>query len=243
VREALIDASLARRFFPSGDPIGSTIPFNSQVSLTIVGVVEQARLYDIHQDGRPQLYVRAEDSLTRPLFYTLRTARDPQTLLPEVRASVRKVDARVAVGEARTMNEIVGNALRQQRTSATLISAFALGALLLATMGLFGVVAGSVTRRRHELAVRLAVGADHQQVLRLVLGEAAVLVAISVLIGVLGSYAAGQLIRGVLVGISPSDPLTLFAVGIGLTVITLVTCYVPARQVLKIDPAQLFREE
>jgi putative ABC transport system permease protein len=110
-------------------------------------------------------------------------------------------------------------------------------------MGLFGVVAGSVTRRRHELAVRLAVGADHQQVLRLVLGEAAVLVAIGVLIGVPGSYAAGQLIRGVLVGISASDPLTLFAVGIGLTVITLVTCYVPARQVLKIDPAQLFREE
>jgi putative ABC transport system permease protein len=240
-REVVIDATLARRFFPGANPLGAKIPFGPDVSATIVGVVDQARLYDIHQDGRPQIYARAEG--VRPLFYTLRTARDPKGLLPEIRAAVRKVDSRVAVGEARTMNEIIGNALRQQRTSAALISAFAFGALLLAAMGLFGVVAGSVARRRHELAVRLAVGADYQQVLRLVLGEAAVLVAIGVLIGVPGCYAAGQLIRGVLVGISPSDPLTLFAVGIGLTGITLVTCYVPARQVLKIDPAQLFREE
>lgn len=242
LNEALIDATFARRFFPNGNPIGVKIPFGRDRLLTIIGVVEQARLYDVHQDGRAQVYVRAELGY-RPLYYTIRTTRDPRSLLPEVRSAVGSVDSRVAVGEARTMEEIVGNALRQQRTSATLISAFALGALLLAAMGLFGVVAGAVTKRRHELAVRLAVGADQQSVLRLVLGEAVLLVGMGVLIALPGIYVAGRMIRGVLVGVSPSDPLTLLSVILGLTLVTLSTCYLPARRVLKIDPAQLFREE
>jgi putative ABC transport system permease protein len=141
------------------------------------------------------------------------------------------------------MEEIVASAVRQQRTSATLISAFALGALLLAAMGLFGVVAGSVTRRRHELAVRLAIGADHRSVLRLVLLEAVQLVGMGVLIALPGVYVAGQVLRGALVGASSSDALTLVSVILGLTFVTLSTCYVPARRVLKIDPAQLFRSE
>jgi putative ABC transport system permease protein len=123
------------------------------------------------------------------------------------------------------------------------IAAFALGALLLASMGLVGVVSSSVTRRRHEMAVRLALGADHGLVLRLVLGEAALLVVIGVLIGVPGIYAAGRLIRGVLVGISPSDPLTLAAVATGLGLVTMAACYVPARRVLGIDPAHALRQQ
>ncbi len=108
-------------------------------------------------------------------------------------------------------------------------------------MGLFGVVSGSVTRRRHELAMRLVLGADYGRVLRLVLGEGALLVGLGVLIGVPGVYAAGGLIRGVLVGVSPSDPLTLTAVAIGLALVALAACYVPARRVLDIDPARSLR--
>jgi ABC-type antimicrobial peptide transport system permease subunit len=143
----------------------------------------------------------------------------------------------------RTMHEIAGDAVRQQRISTVLIAGFALGALLLAAMGLFGVIAGSVTRRRHELAVRLALGADHAQVLRMVIGEGARLVALGVLIGVPGIYVAGQFIRGILVGISPVDPLTLSAVAGGLGIVTLVACYLPARRVLAIEPARSLRQE
>jgi putative ABC transport system permease protein len=243
INEALIDAPFARRFFPGGNPVGAKIPYVPDRPLTIIGVVEQARLYDVHQDGRPQIYVRAEDWAYRPLYYTIRSTRDPRSLLPEVRSAVRNVDPRAAVGDARTMEEIVGNALRQQRTSATLISAFAFGALLLAAMGLFGVVAGSVTKRRHELAVRLAIGADQRSLLRFVLLEAVLLVGMGVLIALPGIYVAGRMIRGVLVGVSPSDPFTLLSVILGFTLVTLSTCYVPARRVLKIDPAQLFRNE
>jgi putative ABC transport system permease protein len=100
-----------------------------------------------------------------------------------------------------------------------------------------------VTRRRHEMAVRLALGADHGRVLRLVLGEGALLAGIGVLIGIPGIYAASRLVRGVLVGISPTDPLTLAAVVAGLGLVTMAACYVPARRVLGIEPAQSLRQE
>jgi putative ABC transport system permease protein len=242
VREALIDRNLARQFFPAGSPLGAKVPFNNQ-SLTVVGVVDQARLYDVHQDGRPQLFVRAEDWGYRTLNFVVRTARDPIALVPEVRAAVRRIDPRLAVADVRTMDAVVGDALRRQRISAVLISGFAGGALLLASMGLFGVISGSVTRRRHELAVRLAVGADHGRLLWLVLGEGATLVVTGILIGAPVIYVAGRLIRSVLVGVSPFDPATLLAVAAGLGLVTMVACYLPARRVLQIDPAQSLRQE
>ena len=242
VREAVIDKTLAVRFFPNASPLGVRIPYGG-AQLTIVGVVDQARMYAVQQDGRPQIYVRAEDWGYRPLFYVIRTERDARELSPDVRATVRHVDPRVAVGDERTLEDIVGDVLRQQRTSAILIAAFAIGALLLAAMGLFGVVAGSVMRRRHELAVRLALGADHWRVLRLVVGEGALLVAIGMLIGIPGVYAAGRLLRGLLVGVSPGDTVTLVGVAFGLALVTLVTCYVPARRVLAIELGRLLREE
>ena len=243
VREAVVDSSVARQFFPGRSALGATIPRGDNQSVTIVGVVDQARLYDVHQDGRPQLYLRAEDWSYRTLVFVLRTERDPSSVVPEIRAAVRRIDPRMAIAEVETMNDVVADALRRQRVSAVLISGFAVGALLLATMGLFGVISGSVTRRRHELAVRLAVGADHSRLLRLVLGEGAVLVVLGVLIGVPGIYFAGQLIRGVLVGVSPLDPVTLIAVTFGMAVVTMIACYVPARRVLSIDPALSLRGE
>ena len=141
------------------------------------------------------------------------------------------------------MDDIVQASLSPQAIGGALISAFAVGALLLAAMGLFGVVSGSVTRRRHELAVRLALGADHGSVLRLVLREGARLVVVGLLIGAPAIYIAGGLIRGLLVGVSPSDPLTLLGAASGLLLVTMATCYVPARRALRIEPAQLLRQE
>jgi putative ABC transport system permease protein len=132
--------------------------------------------------------------------------------------------------------------LRQQRISAVLIGGFALGALLLVAVGLFGMVARSVTHRRGELAVRLALGANPHRVLRLVVGEGALLVGIGMLIAVPGIYAAGGLIQGLLVEVTPWDPLTLAAVAIGLVLVTMTACYVPARRVLMLDPAPVLRE-
>ena len=188
VAEAMIDTGVARRFFPDGNAVGSQIRFG-QRSLTIVGVVGQARLYGLHSDGRPQVLVRAEDFGMRPLFYVMRTTRDPHSLLPDVTAAIRRIEPRVPVGDPRSMDDLVQASRSPQAIGASLVGAFALGALLLTAMGLFGVVAGSVTRRRHELAVRLAVGADHQRILRLVLVEGALLVSAGLLIGAPGTYS------------------------------------------------------
>ncbi len=243
VREALIDPLLAKQFFPGASPLGAKIPFGDKQFLTVVGVVEQARLYDVHQDGRPQIYMRAEDWGYRTLAFVVRTDRDPSSLVPEVRAAIRTIDSRLALVGVQSMDAIVQDALRQQRISAVLIAGFALGALLLAAMGLFGVVSGSVTRRRHELAVRLALGANQRRILGLVFGEGVMLVALGVLIGVPGIYLAGGLIRGVLVGVSPLDPLTLASVAAGLLLVAMIACYFPARRALRIDPARSLRAE
>jgi putative ABC transport system permease protein len=240
VTEAMIDTAIARRFFPDSNAIGATIRWGER-SLTIVGVVNQARLYDVHADGRPQILFRADDFA--PLYFVMRTSREPHSLLPEVQSAVRRIDPRVPVGDARAMDDIVQASLSPQAIGGTLISAFAVGALLLAAMGLFGVVSGSVTRRRHELAVRLALGADHGRVLCLVLKEGALLVMAGLVIGAPGIYIANRLIRGLLVGVSPSDPLSLLAAALGLLLVTMAACYVPARRALRIDPAQLLRHE
>jgi len=141
------------------------------------------------------------------------------------------------------MNDIVKQSLTPQAIGGALISTFAVGALLLAAMGIFGVVSGSVTRRRHELAVRLVLGANHGRTLRLVMKEGAILVMVGLLIGAPGIYIGGGLIRGLLVGVSPSDPLTLVAAALGLLLVTMAACYVPARRALRIEPAQLLRQE
>jgi predicted permease len=242
VREALIDTNLMRQFFPTGSPLGAKIPF-LDTELTIVGVVEQARLYDVHEDGRPQLYVRAEDGGFRSLAWVVRTTRLPDTIIPEVRAAIRGIDPRLAIADEKSMTQIVSDAIRPQRASAVLIASFALGALLLASMGLFGVVSGAVTRRRHEFAIRMALGADHPQVLRLVLGDGARLILVGLLLGAPGIYAASGIVRGALVGVSPLDPATVSAVALGLAVVAILACYLPARRVLRIEPAQSLRDQ
>lgn len=242
VVEAMVDTAIATQFFPEGNAVSAKILLGER-PLTIIGVVRQARLYDIYTDGRPQILVRNEDFGIRPLFFVIRTTREPHSLLPEVRSAIRRVDPRVPVGDERTMEDIVERSLSPQRIGAFLIGAFAIGALLLSAMGLFGVVSGSVTRRRHELAVRMALGADHHRILRLVLKEGALLVIVGLLIGAPGIYIAKDLIRGLLVGVSPHDPVLLAAAAVGLLLVSMAASYVPARRALGIDPAQSLRQE
>lgn len=243
VREALIDRQLAERFFPTGTPIGASIPFVQGKALRVVGVVTQTRLASLHEDGRPQLFIRAEDWVRYMPVWVIKTTGDPRALAADVRQMIHRIDPRIPVSAVQTMDEIVRDALRQQRISTVMIAGFALGALLLAAMGLFGTISGSVVRRRGEIAIRLALGATHQRMVRLALGEGALLVMAGMVIAVPGVYAAGDVIRSLLVDVSPWDPLTLSAVALGLLVVTLTACYVPARRVLRIDPASLLRQE
>jgi ABC-type antimicrobial peptide transport system permease subunit len=246
VREALIDRHLAQRFFANSDPLGATLMFASD-PVTIVGVVEQARLSNLHEDDpMPHVYLRGDDyddAGMRPSYYAVRTDRaDPLTLMPEIRAAIRQIDRRAPVSNVETMEQIVADKRSRERISAVLIAGLGLGALILVSMGLFGVISGSVARRRGELAVRLALGATHGRVIRLVVGEGARLVALGLLIGIPGIYMAGQALRGLLVGVSPFDIPTLTAVALGLAAVALLACYLAARRVTAIEPERLLRE-
>jgi putative ABC transport system permease protein len=240
-RELLIDRQLAEQFFPKSSPIGFRVPIGNDTA-TIVGVFEQPRMYDVHQEGRPQLYFRDDFGAERGMSFVLRTERTPASLEPEVRAAVHRIDPQLAVAEMKPMDQIVSDTLRQPRVSAVLLAGFSLGALLLAAMGLYGVVAGSVNRRRHEMAIRLALGSGAARVLRLVLWEGVLLVVLGLVLGVPGIYLASHVLRGLLVGVSPFDPLTLIAVAAGLLLVALLACYIPARRVVGIDPAHSLRE-
>jgi putative ABC transport system permease protein len=246
--EMVIDRTLAEKFYPDGTAVGAMIPLGDETA-RIIGVVDHVRLYDVHQDGRGQVFLRnAPGSLGMAyglswVVQSERTRRAPALLAADVTAAVRRVDPELAVSNVRTMSEVLGESLSEQRLSAVLIAGFSLGALLLAAMGLYGIVAGSVTRRRHELAIRMAMGAEHGSVLRLVLREGALLVALGVLIGVPGVLVAGRVIEGVLVGVSPHDPATLTAVALGLWAVAMAACYVPARRVLRIEPGISLRQE
>lgn len=239
--EVVIDRTLARQFFPGGNAVGGRLTAGGD-TLTIIGVVEHARMYDVHADGRVQMYMRNEDYPENTLSFVVRSERSLAGLAAEVRGAVRRVDPQLAVADVRPMDEVVDESLRQPRLSAVLLTGFSLGALLLAAMGLYGVVAGSVARRRHELAVRLALGAGHGGVLRLVLGEGARLVGLGLLLGVPGIWFGSRLIQGILVGVSPFDPPTLGAVAAGLALVALAACWLPARRVATIDPARSLRE-
>lgn len=206
-----------------------------------MGVVKQTRLHNVHEDGRPQLFIRAEDWVRYMPVWVVKADGDPRALVSDVRRTIRRIDPRIPVSSVQTMDEIRTASLRQQRISAVLFGGFALGTLLLVAMGLFGMISGSVMRRRGELAVRLALGASHQRMLGLVLGEGALLVGVGMLIAIPGVYAAGGLVRGVLVDVSPWDPLTLSAVAFNLLFVTMAACYVPERLGLRIEPASLLR--
>ena len=238
--EAMIDTSTARRFYPEGGAVGAQLVIGDR-TFRVAGVVRHARQYSLDSDGRPQVLVRADDFAWRPLFYAVRTRRDVESLSRDVSAAVRRVDPRVPAGDPRSMAEIVRTVRSPQTVGAAIVGAFGFGALLLTSMGLFGVVAGSVNRRRHELAIRMAVGADHGQVLRLVLYDGARLVGLGLLAGAPGIYFGYGVIRGLLVGISPSDWITLAGAGLGLAGVAMVACYLPARQVLRIDPARVLQ--
>jgi putative ABC transport system permease protein len=248
VHEALIDRNMARHFFPDRSPVGAAILCDDRM-LTIIGVVEQPRIESLHRDdAHPQIFMRAEDYSTRccgnaePWHVVVRTDRGPAALIPEVRAIVRGIDPRVPVSDVYTMDDIVAARRSHERISAILIGGLALGALLLVSMGLFGVISGSVARRRGELAVRIALGGTNGRVIRLVVGEGARLIAAGMVISLPGIYISATVLRGLLIEVSPFDASTLTGAGIGLAAVALLACYLAARRITAIEPSRLLRE-
>lgn len=242
VRSIIIDDVLARQFFPDGSAVGSLAGFGSD-SVTIVGVVDQPRLYSVHSDDRGQVFVPSGASGNWSMSYALRTETDPTALIAPARAALRSVDPTVPMPQVRTLDAIVRESLGQQELSLTLLGGFGLAALLLATLGLYGVVANGVVRRKQEMGVRMALGAEPRRVLNMVLSQGLRLAAVGALLGLIGAVAASRAIEGVMVGVEARNPTAYVGAAVVLLLVAAAASYLPARRATKIDPIEALRPE
>jgi putative ABC transport system permease protein len=245
---ALISQNLAQEKWPNQNPVGQIIDFSNMDSilkpLTIIGVVGDVRAQGLDQTATPMVYV---DYRQRGLgngspAVVLRTTLPASEIVPSARAIFYQLDPNIPV-EFITFGEALGGWLAEKRFLLLLAGLFAGAALALAAVGIYGLVAQSVTRRTQEIGVRVALGAQPGDVLRLVVGEAARLAAIGVAIGIAVSLAITRLISSLLFGINATDPLTFAAVALVLTLVALAACYVPARRAMQVDPIVALRYE
>ncbi|HZE57134.1 MAG TPA: ABC transporter permease [Chthoniobacterales bacterium] len=238
-RVTIINEECAKQVFPGEDPIGQFVEnFGPKdEKLQVVGVVGNVRHLALETAPRPELYQPLGQGMWPSLFVAVRTApENPLTLLPAVQQAVWNVNKSVPLGNPRTMNEIIARTLLQKKFTMLLLSIFAGAALLLAAIGLYGVISYSVAQRTRELGIRIALGAQRSDVLHLILRQGMTLVAAGVIFGIAASLGLTRLIASLLYGISASDPITFFLLSTALVLVAFVACWLPARRASAVDP-------
>jgi predicted permease len=240
----MVNESAARQFFGAADPIGRTIGMDKDDVFQIVGVVRDTKYNRINEEDRRIGYLAAgQDSDPRPsIRFTLRSETPVETLIPAARAAIAGVNRGISL-EFRNLETQVRESLLQPRTVALLSSVFGSLALLLAMVGLYGITSYAVTRRKGEIAIRMALGAPRESVVWLMLRDVAVLLAIGMAAGLAVSLAAGRLVASLLFGVRPRDPVQLVGAAVILAMATAVAAYVPARRAARLDPMAALREE
>ena len=235
----IINERTAKEVFPGEDPIGQFIenygPKNEK--LQVVGVVGNVRHLALETAPRPEIYQPLGQGTWPLVSIAVRTApENPLTLLPAVQQAVWSVNKSIALGNPRSMNEMIARTLLQKKFTMLLLSIFAGTALVLAAVGLYGVISYSVAQRTRELGIRLALGAQRSDVLRLILRQGMTLVAAGVIFGVVVSLGLTRLIASLLYGISASDPITFFLLSAALVLVAFIACWLPARRASAVDP-------
>jgi hypothetical protein len=243
-----VSEALAHRYWPNRDPLGSRITFGDPADststwMTVVGVVG-----DVRQDGPvepayPQIYVPLAQVSSRGLLVALRTEGDPLAMVPSVRRALASVDPTLALARIATMDDRLATTLARPRVNALLLAGFAGTALLLAALGIYGVIAYSVVQRTRELGIRVALGAQGDDVLRLVLRQGMAPVAAGLLLGLCGAAAASRVLQSLLYGVAATDAATYLAVAAFLATVATAASYLPARHATRADPMTALRAE
>jgi putative ABC transport system permease protein len=260
-RVAIINQELARRMFPGQDPIGQRVVLEAPEHLvdpqalppggwarwTIVGVVENVRYGSLAEAPEAVVYVpylqRTPAMPWSPGYLLVRTKGDPAALVPAIRREVAAVDPDQAAGDAMSWDDLRAASLGGARFNAAVMTAFGATALLLALLGVFGIMSYSVKLRRREIGVRLALGARGRDVVRLVVGQGLRLALFGLALGLTGALALGRVLSGLLFGVRPTDPVTLLAVAALLAAAAIAASYLPARLASRLSPAAVLREE
>jgi putative ABC transport system permease protein len=241
---AIINQTMARRYFSDDDPIGKRVLLvRSKEAVEIVGVVGDVKRFELDDVVQPEIYWPYAQRPRWASYFAIRTDSDPLSMVPAVRSRVFNLDKEVVVVNVETVDRMIAGALKRPRFNATLIGAFAGLGLLLASVGLYAVISYSVTQRTHEIGVRMAVGADRRDILKLVVGQGMALTVIGVTIGLAAAFTLTRLMSGLLFGVGATDTTTFVAIPIFLMLVSIFACYVPARRATKVDPIVALRYE
>jgi predicted permease len=258
-RVVVINDMFAKKYFKNQDPIGQQILIGKDVGpdfedapRQIVGIVTSVREAGLDQDFSPVMYVpnqQAPEGITRlatqvlPLTWAVRTAGDPFSIKDAVRREIQSVDAQMPVTNFKSMDELVSVNTARQNFNMLVLTIFAGIALLLAAIGLYGLMAYSVEQRKQEIGIRLALGAAHSDVTSMVVRQGMVLAGVGVVAGLAAAFGLTQLLRTLLYGVKPYDPVTFIGVAVALIVVAFLASYIPARRAMRIDPVIALRYE
>jgi putative ABC transport system permease protein len=259
---AIINETLAKRFFPNQNPVGRTLwmgppehllpaesqtPENRFTRRTIVGVVSDIKGRSLNQATPLQVYAPLtqyrREGWSNVLSLAVQTSVPPETIVPAIREQVRSLDPDQPITAVRTVNELLGRALSEAKFSLWLLGLFAALGLLLAAIGIYGVMVTAVTQRTHEIGLRMALGARGPDVLWLVIRQGMIPVLIGVGVGLAAAVGLTRLMSSLLFEVSATDPLTLALITVLLTIVALLACYIPARRATKVDPLVALRYE
>ncbi|MGI9105207.1 MAG: ABC transporter permease [Pyrinomonadaceae bacterium] len=248
----MVDEMFVSRFFPNTDPLGKRLRIGGDRAplRNIVGVFKHIKHYGPDEEGRVEVFtpyrqVPAEffAASNRSLWLAVKTRTEPSTLTAAIRNEVQQIDRDQPISNVSSMDEIVAASVAPQKFATWLLGVFAGSALLLAAIGIYGVMAYSVTQRTHEIGIRMALGAGQRDVLRMVVMQGMRLAVIGVGIGLLGAVVLTRLMSSLLYGVSATDPLTYGGVSLLLAAVALIACFIPARKATKVDPMIALRYE
>jgi predicted permease len=244
----VVNETFVHQVFPHEDPLGKRVKVGGANSpdpwFTIVGVVRDFRHYRLPQPMGPALYLTYQEARVRSQTLTIRTTLpDPYTLVPGVRAALRDIDPQMAIYDVKTMRDAVSQSLWRQRLQGQVLGIFAGLALLLATVGIYGVISYTVAQRTREIGVRVALGAQRGHVLSMVLGHGARLAGLGIVIGLAVALATSRMLSTLLYGVSATDLVSFSVVPVILGVVTLLATYIPARRATRVDPLIAIRTE
>lgn len=244
---ALIDETLAQRYWPHEDPIGKRVKFGPEASkspwMTIVGVVGNLKTDGFDAPSPPHIYSCVYQNIGYAMTLYLRTSAATGPLGESIRREVLAVDPGIPVFAIRTMDEAIAKSVARRRFALQIVGVFAVVALLLAAIGIYGVMAYSVSQRTHEFGIRVALGAQRIDILRMAVGEGMLLVIFGVLAGLAGSVALTRFLRSLLYSVTPTDLLTFITIPALLAAVALLACLIPAQRATRVDPLVALRDE